>query len=38
MLPFWLDLGALPGLQLILVTVASTAFFLLPAIGFGGRS
>ncbi|SFJ17694.1 hypothetical protein SAMN05421753_11667 [Planctomicrobium piriforme] len=37
MLPFWLDLGALPVVELIPFMVSGAAMFLLPTLGLGGR-
>lgn len=37
MLPFWIDLGSLPFLELIPFIVAGVTVFLLPAAGLGSR-
>jgi|GEM_PF-2806776 len=37
MLPFWIELGSLPALQLIPFTVAAMSFFLLSIPGLGSR-
>lgn len=37
MLPFWIDLGALPGMELIPFLVSGVAMFLMPGSGFGTR-
>jgi len=38
MLPFWIDLGSLPGLELIPFLVSGVAMFFMPLSGLGVRS
>jgi hypothetical protein len=38
MLPYWIDLSALPGVELIPFLISGAAMFFLPASGLGGRS
>lgn len=37
MLPFWIDLGALPGLELIPFIISGLAMFFLPVSGLSPR-
>jgi hypothetical protein len=37
MLPFWIDLGTLPGLELIPYILGAAAMFFLPTSGLGAR-
>jgi len=38
MLPFWIDLGALPAFELIPFIVMGAAMFFLPITGLGSRT
>lgn len=37
MVPIWIDLGALPAVELIPVFIASITLLLLPGMGIGSR-